>query len=158
MKISSTYVYRFLNDTKLRELYFDDHMENHFKNNPGLDRLKIEDLGYYFYESNLVINNVTNVKKYVITTTALNICKRIKINEERKFDYLNKLRDGSYMFIISNDEFLKFDKHNNNRIVVANYIHNNNNSRYCMFNITLDNCTEQIPDDDMGIRAYTLFL
>lgn len=159
MKISSTYVHRFLTDSKLRSLYMEDHMENHFNNNPGLDKESIEDLGHYFSESHHVIENVENLKKYIIRKTALNICEHININEERKFDYLSKFKDGDYMFILSENEFLKCRKHSNNRIIVANYRRfSDDNSQYCMFNISLNTRQEQIPEDIIGQRAYTLFI
>jgi hypothetical protein len=158
LKLQSTYVHRFLTDEKLRSLYFEDHMNNHFKNNPELNRKEIPDLGEYFRESHHLINSIEGLKKYIIRKTALQICEHITINEERKFDYLNKLEDGNYMFIISENEFLKFDKRDN-RIVLANYRkYPDNNSTYCMFNITLSTQEEQIPEDEIGQRAYTMFL
>lgn len=87
----------------------------------------------------------------------LDIAKKIKIKDEKKFDYLLKAKDGNRMLVVGENKFFKYCK-NGGRIVVTYFEGNLGYLHYTMFNWDLDDMYAAKPGDDLAARAEKLFV
>jgi len=86
-------------------------------------------------EPKKIFLDVNNVKVYLIRKTVQEICSKINVREEKKFDYLNKISDGNKILVIDEKRFYKYYK-DNERIVVC-YFEQGDLYNYTMFNFEL---------------------
>jgi len=112
----------------------------------------------YFQESYKLITDIKNVQIFWIRNTVLEIADKIYINEERKIDYLRRMKDGEYIYVISNNEYLRCSKVGDRIVVMMVGKGDDNNLHYCMFNYQLDMDYEQVANDEFSNVARNLFL
>lgn len=160
MLLSASYAAHFATNEKFRNRIIKTHVESYYEERPNFDewvRLTQDSTPEdYFLEARYLIEGgVEDTQVFLVRQTAQDIAKKINIKEEKKFDYLKRIPDGDYMFIISNDEFIKFFKIESRLVILA--CQRNSGEHYCMFNFMLSNGYEQIGDDAMSHKYAQLF-
>ena len=183
MKFSTTSCYQYLHNERARKHYADVHVANIEKTSAGGYRLpdkiiqKIIDAGLgeeyqanmniarwspaiksiAFDEARNIFLDISGIKVFVIRNTVLDIAKKIKIKDEKKFDYLLKAKDGNRILMIDQNKFFKYSK-TGGRIVVTYFEGSMGYLYYTMFNWDLDDMYAAKPGDDLATRAERLFV
>ena len=62
------------------------------------------------YEPRRLFLDIDEVQVYVIRKTVQEICSKINVKEERKFDYLQKMSEGHKILVLDENSFLKYYK------------------------------------------------
>ncbi len=104
-----------------------------------------------------ILYDISNMKVYVIRKTVQEICSKINIKEEKKFDYLQKVKQGNTMLVLDENRFIKYFR-NGNHIVAAYFEKSPISNLYAMFNFDLDEGYENSDLDDMSARGKKLFM
>ena len=184
MKFSTTSCYRYLNDDAPRKYYADMHIKNierkmsaggyrlpdkiiqklitaglgeEYEANQNVTRWSPAIKSIAFDEARSIFLDISNTKVFIIRNTVLDIAKKIKIKDEKKFDYLLKAKDGNRMLVVGENKFFKYCK-TGGRIVVIYFEGNMGYLQYTMFNWDLANMYAAKPGDDLASRAEKLFV
>jgi hypothetical protein len=118
---------------------------------------KPELLDFLFAEPRMVMTDISNLSVFVIRKTVQDICSRINIKEDKKFDYLKKAKDGNRVLVLDESRFFKYYK-KGSRIVVTYFQKGAVSFEYCMFNFELNKEYTNQHENQMMADATKLFL
>ena len=97
---------------------------------------------------------------YCFRKTALQICDKINPKTDNKFTYLDRLSDGSHIFVVSQDEFIRVHKSGARVVVFSALRHYDEQKKeklkYCMFNFTIDEQFEGIIEEEYPMKTRKL--
>lgn len=108
-------------------------------------------------EPKKILTDITNIKTYVIRKTVQDICAKINVKDEKKFDYLQKVKDGNRILVLDENRLFKYFK-DGNRIVVAYFALDGDKYIYHMFNFDLDTAYESRMENEAMAQAEKLFI
>lgn len=114
-------------------------------------------LEVFYSEQKKILTDISGVKVYLIRKTVQEICAKINIREERKFDYLQKMNDGNRILVLDEGRFFKYYKEGS-RIVVSFFEKDSVSFLSTMFNFELEQEYSTEKDTDRMVLAEKLFL
>lgn len=115
MKISTTLAAKFDQDPMIGKNMFNYHRNQEITAHGGIQMwneylrgIGETDDNYFMDVSFLMEHGLLGDTIYLVRETALEIARKIKVNEEMHFQYLNRIPEGHFVFIDSKDSFYKF--------------------------------------------------